>query len=331
MAPDAAPAALPTFRAVQYARNGDSSVLQVVQVPAPQRRKGEVLVAVKASGVNGLDVKLRGGMGGWLMGAKLPAIPGCELAGVVLEADKSSEFKFGDRVFAQLPSQLGSYAERAAVPEAALARIPDGWSADFLEAAAAPVAALAAWQCLDAAGLEPGQRVLIHAGAGGVGSVAIQLAKARGLAVATTCSGRNVAFCRSLGADQVIDYTSQMFEEALADVPVHAVIDSIAVNGYEERSLALVARSSGTYVMLLSAMLPLKILKGLAWSALGLGPRYRVVATKARGDLLAQAGALLESGKVRVTVGKVLRLERAAEAQDETAKGHNRGKIVLRI
>ena len=202
------------MRAVRYARYGDSSVLALADdVPLPQRRRGEALVSVRAVGVNQLDGKLREGMGGRLAGARLPAIPGCELAGVVAAAGEGSVFKPGQRVFAMLPvrlepgpggaagglsclshpavpgchptglsqptapqAQVGACAEFAAVPESALAAVPDGVS--DAEAAATPVAALAAWQCLDAASLQAGQTVLIHAGAGGVGTMAIQVRRA---------------------------------------------------------------------------------------------------------------------------------------------------------
>lgn len=165
----------------------------------------------------------------------LPKVLGGDVAGTVLEADPGSRFQPGAAVYSctegfQLWKPWGTYAEQAAVPEAHLALKPA--AASFEEAAGLPLAALTAWQALDAARIEPGQRLLVHAGAGGVGSLAVQMAKARGAHVTATCSTRNLAFVRELGADEAVDYTSQRFEEVCS--PFDAVIDLVG-GEYEMR------------------------------------------------------------------------------------------------
>lgn len=315
-------------RRIQYDRHGDSSVLQLVtDQPVPARTAGQVLIDNRATSVNPVDYKLREGLSK-LANPRLPAVPGGDVAGVVLEADAGSAFKPGDRVFALTHRCVGAYTSRIVLPEAALAHIPEGKS--FEDAAAFPLAALTAWQALELARLQPGQRVMVHAGAGGVGSFAVQLAKARGLWVAATCSGRNADFVKGLGADEVVDYTTQDFAEVYKTQPFDAVLDTIVRDGYEQRSLSVLKRS-GTYVHHMPTVAIGQIAKGFLKGALGLGPRYRVVLVSPNGAQLTQIGKLWEEGKVKPIIADVLPLDKAAEAQDRTKQGHNRGKIVLKI
>ncbi|KAI7845014.1 hypothetical protein COHA_001380 [Chlorella ohadii] len=315
-------------RRVQYSCHGDSSVLQLVtDQPVPARKAGQVLIDNHATSTNPVDYKLREGLG-WLADPRLPAVPGGDVAGVVLEADASSAFKPGDRVFGLTHRCVGAYTSRIVLPEAALARIPERKS--FEDAAAFPLAALTAWQALDLARVQPGQRVLVHAGAGGVGTFTVQLAKARGLWVAATCSARNADFVKGLGADEVVDYTAQDFAEVYKERPFDAVLDAIVRDGYEKRSLSVLKRS-GTYVHHMPSLSLGQIAKGFFKGALGLGPRYRVVLVSPNGAQLTEIGKLWEEGKVKPVIAEVLPLDKAAEAQDRTKQGHNRGKIVLKI
>lgn len=327
-------AAASTRAVIQYSRHGDSSVLEhIADAPVPQLKKGQVLVANKAAAVNPVDYKLRQGFGALLdklAGPKLPAIPGGDVAGVVESAPEGSAFKPGDRVFAllSLDTNFGGYASKVPVPERALALIPEGLS--FEQAACLPLAGLTAWQALEVAAVKAGDRVLVHAGAGGVGSLAVQLAKARGAWVAATCSGRNVEFVQELGADEVVDYTSEAFDQRFKDQPFDAVLDTVVLNGYEQRSLAVTKRS-GTYVIIVPAPVVGSILKGLLKSALRLGPRYRPIFVLPNGRQLAEIGQLAAEGKLKPIIARTYPLAQAAEAQDEIAKGRTRGKIVLTV
>ncbi|KAL4443022.1 hypothetical protein ABPG77_008513 [Micractinium sp. CCAP 211/92] len=327
-------AAASTRAVVQYSRHGDSSVLEyIADAPVPALKKGQVLVANKAAAVNPVDYKLRQGFGALLdrvAGPRLPAIPGGDVAGVVESAPEGSAFKPGDRVFGllSLDTNFGGYASKVPMPERALALIPEALS--FEQATCLPLAGLTAWQALEAARVKAGDRVLVHAGSGGVGSLAVQLAKARGAWVAATCSGRNAEFVKELGADEVVDYTTESFDERFKGQPFDAVVDTIVLNGYEQRSLAVTKRS-GTYAMVVPSLVVGTILKGLLKSALWLGPRYRPVFVFPNGQQLAEIGRLAAEGKVKPIIASTYPLAKAAEAQDEIAKGRTRGKIVLTI
>lgn len=242
------------MRAVVIRKFGGPEVLEVEQDwPRPVRRKGEVLVEVLASSVNPVDWKTRRGDAPRLL-STLPKVLGGDLAGTVLEADPGSRFQPGAAVYSctegfQLWKKWGTYAEQAAVAEAHLALKPA--AASFEEAAGLPLAALTAWQALDAARIEPGQRLLVHAGAGGVGSLAVQLAKARGAHVTATASTRNLAFLRGeLGADEAVDYTAQRFEEVCS--PFDAMIDLVG-GDYETRSLRALKKKGGVFVSVLNS------------------------------------------------------------------------------
>eukprot|EP00878_Enallax_costatus_P006054 GHUV01006350.1.p1 GENE.GHUV01006350.1~~GHUV01006350.1.p1 ORF type:complete len:220 (+),score=69.53 GHUV01006350.1:308-967(+) len=202
-----------TMAAAVFRVFGPPSVLQYERdFPKPSRRKGEVLIKVAAASVNPVDWKTRKGEVPRFTVTR-PKIPGGDVAGVVQEADPGSQFKPGDRVFGctgqQAPwSTYGTYAEYVVAPESTLLPIPERTS--FHEAASVPLAAMTAWQAVESSMPLSGKRVLVHAGAGGVGSFAIQIAKAQGAYVATTCSARNADFVtKTLGADRAIDYNKE--------------------------------------------------------------------------------------------------------------------------
>ena len=191
------------MRAVLVERYGDPSVLVVKHdFPKPERARGELLVRIHATSVNPVDTKIRRGLLKWT-GGVIPKVLGGDVAGVVEESDPGSRFKPGDKVWGLVAGyrwsvKWGTYADYVTAPEAHFAPMPDNLS--FEEAAALPLVALTAWQALGTVRLEPGQgRVLVHAGSGGVGSMAMQIAKARGLHVTTTCSAQNIDLVKEVG------------------------------------------------------------------------------------------------------------------------------------
>lgn len=206
-----------TIRALTLSNYGGADAICITTVAAPVAGAGQVLVSVRAAGINGLDWKVREGYVRDAFPIPLPATLGIELAGVVEAVGAgTSRFKVGDRVMGPLGG-LGAYAELVAVDEAKLALIPDAM--DDHTAAALPVAALAAWQSLQLAGpVIAGQRVLVHGAAGGLGAFAVQFAKQQGAYVVATAAGKDVAAVRALGADEVIDFQAQRFEDEVGEI-----------------------------------------------------------------------------------------------------------------
>lgn len=261
----------------------------------------------------------------------MPKVPGGDLAGVIVEAPEGSGFKPGDRVFALAESYKntiawGTYSQYIVIPTQHLAKIPEGHS--FQDAAAMPLVFLTAWQALDTANLHTGQHIMIHAGSGGVGTAAIQLAKARGLKVTTTASAENADFLKDLGADHVIDYKSARFE-ATCERPVHAVIDTIG-GDYETRSLGLLDRS-GSFISLLAKPEPLKILLGKLRAWFRLGPHYYIMSVQPNGQQLGEVAKLWESGTVKLIIHATFALQEAAQAHRLQETGKCRGKVVLNV
>jgi NADPH:quinone reductase-like Zn-dependent oxidoreductase len=206
-----------TQRGVQVLAYGGADAVRVSEIAKPEAGQGQVLVRVRAAGVNGIDWKVREGYVRDAFPLQLPAVLGIELAGVVEAVGPgASRFKVGDRVMGPLGG-LGAYADVVAVNEANLSRTPDGL--DDVQAAALPVAAVAAWQSLNHAGpVRAGQRILIHGAAGGLGGFAVQFAKRAGAEVFATVAAAHVEYVRGLGADHVIDYQSERFEDVAHDI-----------------------------------------------------------------------------------------------------------------
>lgn len=206
-----------TQRGVQVLAYGGADAVRVSEIAKPEAGQGQVLVRVRAAGVNGIDWKVREGYVRDAFPLQLPAVLGIELAGVVEAVGPgASRFKVGDRVMGLLGG-LGAYADVVAVNEANLSRTPDGL--DDVQAAALPVAAVAAWQSLNHAGpVRAGQRILIHGAAGGLGGFAVQFAKRAGAEVFATVAAAHVEYVRGLGADHVIDYQSERFEDVAHDI-----------------------------------------------------------------------------------------------------------------
>jgi NADPH:quinone reductase-like Zn-dependent oxidoreductase len=308
-----------TMQAVRMHEWGGAEVLRYEDAPRPDPGPGEVLVRVHATSVNPVDWKIRnGGLKSWSPG--LPKILGFDVAGVVAALGSGVErLKVGDEVYGLLSLQRdGACAQYAVAAETSLALKPK--QLDFNQAAAVPLAALTAYQALfDQAGLEAGQTVLVHAAAGGVGHFAVQLAKQRGAKVIATASARNHEFLRSMGADQVIDYQTQRFEEHARGVDV--VLDSIG-GDTQERSLQ-VLKPGGFLVSIVGA--PSKAAlekKGLRGAGMLVSPNVKQLEELAR---------LLDEGHLAPEISTVLPLSETRRAHELSETGHTRGKIVIEV
>ena len=311
---------MPTMKAVQFHAYGDPEVLVLEEVAPPQAGSGEVLVRVRAAGVNPLDWKVRAGhVKAWLQ-HQLPLIPGWDVSGVVEAVGPGvSAFKQGDEVFGMLDFlRNGAYAEYVVAETQNLALKPG--SLDHIQAGAVPLAALTAWQALfEVAALKSGQTVLIHAAAGGVGHFAVQFAKWRGARVTGTASASNAGFLRQLGADAVIDYYSTCFEEEVRGVDV--VLDLLG-GDIQRRSWKVLKKG------------------GILVATLGISSPEEPASHEVRGEgvmvhpdpaQLAQIAALIDAGKVKPFIYEVLPLAQAAKAHELSETGHVRGKIVLQV
>jgi NADPH:quinone reductase-like Zn-dependent oxidoreductase len=316
--------------------------LQESNVPEPTVGERDVLVRVQAAGLNVLDEKIRAGEFKQILPYALPLIPGNDVAGTVIRVgSKVSAFKPGDEVYAR-PDQgrIGTFAERIAVAEADLAHKPASISME--EAGSLPLVALTAWQALVERGhVQPGQKVLIHAGAGGVGSIAIQLAKHLGARVATTASAANLEFVRELGADTAIDYRSQDFEQLLSGYDL--VLDSLGGENLKKslrvlkpggKAIGIVgppdpafAREAGLNPVLRLAIAGLSA--GIRRQARKLGVSYEFLFMRASGDQLRQITALIDDGALRPVVGRVFPFDQTVQALEGVEKGGIRGKAVI--
>jgi NADPH:quinone reductase-like Zn-dependent oxidoreductase len=309
------------LRAVVVERFGGPEVLRVAGAERPAPGPGEVLVRVAAAGVNPVDWKVRAGSAGDRFGAP-PYVPGWDLAGTVEAAgDGVTGFAPGDQVFGmpRFPRPAGCYAEYTSAPADHLAVRPDGL--DPVAAAGLPLAGLTALQVLDLAGVAPGQHVLVHAAAGGVGHLAVQLAKARGARVTGTARAAKHGFLHDLGADQAVDYTAVAFEEVVADVDV--VIDPVG-GDYSQRSLRTL-RPGGTLCLIVG--------HGEALPAAAEAAGARLVRHLVQPDApgLARLAELAAAGELRVALERVLPLEQAATAHQLGERGRTRGKLVLSV
>ncbi|GAA3911953.1 NADP-dependent oxidoreductase [Microbacterium invictum] len=317
----------PTMRAVVFSAPGDVSVLGEAEIATPSPVISELLVRVVAAGINPIDAKTRAGRGTFGAIDALPSTLGFDFSGVVVRSpDESHALQPGTEVFGMVPFPRsgGTYAEYTVVPTLSVARKPASLS--HVEAAGVPLAALTAWGLVvETARAHEGQRVLIHAGAGGVGHFAVQLAAYFGAHVTATGSERNLAWLRKLGAHEVIDYATTRFEDALHDVDV--VIDLVG-NVHDEtgtRSLG-VLRPGGLYIMVPTGAFPDYV--AAAATAGVRATQHKVVPD---GAALATIARLLDSGGVQVYVDKVFDLVDAGAAHAEIERGHTRGKIVLRV
>ncbi|MFI5586215.1 NADP-dependent oxidoreductase [Amycolatopsis sp. NPDC051758] len=309
------------MRAITQHTLGGPEVLTIVDAPEPRVLPAEVLVRVKAIGLNPLEPRLRAGEFPLL--GQPPFILGWDISGVVEAAPQTWRFRPGDEVFGMplFPRAASAYAEFVAAPALHLARKPAALS--HVEASALPVAGLTAWQGLvDLGGVSEGDRVLVHGGGGGVGHLAIQIAKALGAHVITTAGGSKREFVEGFGADEVIDYTAVDFTEVVRDVDV--VLDTIGGDTVE-RSLG-VLRPGGHLVT------------AVAEEDLALAARYEAAGRHFSGiavdpDPVALRGLadLVDQGKLRVHVQETFPFDRIADAHRLIERGHLRGKVVLTV
>ncbi|WP_055568908.1 NADP-dependent oxidoreductase [Streptomyces atriruber] len=310
------------MRAVSPRAWGAPENLVPVEVDRPEPGLTEILVRVHAAGVNPVDWKTRaeGAFGSW---GETPIL-GYDVSGVVEEVGPGvTLYQPGDAVFGmpRFPEQTGGYAEFVAAPARRFAPKPQG--IDHVRAAALPLAALTAWQGLiETAGLRAGQRVLIHAAAGGVGHLAVQIAKAHGAYVIGTARADKHDFLRSLGADELIDYTVTDFSEAVRDVDV--VLDGVG-GAYGDRSLPVLRRGGHLVTLPDPGGLP----DPRRAAELGVHAGWTVVEPDRLG--LLEIARLVDEGRLRVEVDTVLPLEDAAKAHAYGEQGRTQGKIVLRV
>lgn len=301
---------------------GGPEVLELAEAPVPEPLPTEIRVRVAAAGINPVDWKTRAGSGMAPVLGDPPFTLGWDVAGVVDALGPGvTRFAVGDEVFGMpwFPRQAGGYAEYVTAPSRHFARRPSGLSA--VEAGALPLAGLTAWQCLvDIADVAPGQRVLVHAAAGGVGHLAVQIAKARGTHVVGTASAGKHDLLRSLGVDEAVDYRSVAFEEVVE--PVDVVYDLLG-GETAERSLE-VLKPDGLMISLPSAAA-----KAAMDAAAARGMRATGMLVEPDGDGLESLAALVVEGRLRVLVAETFPLERAADAHRLGEQGRTTGKIVL--
>jgi NADPH:quinone reductase-like Zn-dependent oxidoreductase len=307
----------PRMRAVRFHEYGDPSALRVEEVARPEPKAGEVLIRVRAVSVNVIDWMFRAGYLKDFMPLELPHTPGNDVAGTVkaIGADVV-DFSPGDDVFGQATA---TYAEYATAPVGNIEHKPATLS--FEEAATLALSGVSAWTGLfDAANIEAGQRLLVHGGAGGVGSLAVQLGHWAGAYVVATTSTTNVDFVRSLGADEVVDYTTTNFEAVVRDVDV--VFDAVG-GEVTDRSWG-VLKPGGILVTIASRPDPEKAAAHGVRTA-GLKP------PEIKRPILKELVNLIESGHLTPHVGKVYELSGAAEAHELAQTRHGRGRIVLQV
>ncbi|RKE20901.1 NADP-dependent oxidoreductase [Streptomyces sp. TLI_171] len=308
-----------TMRAISQDDLGGPEVLKVVELPRPEPGTSEILIRVKAAGLNPTDWKHRAS--GLFLG-KPPFVLGWDVAGTVEAVGFGvTLFRPGDQVFGMLPYPhgVGAHAEYVTGPARAFVHRPA--AVDVVQAGALPLAALTAWQALvDTAQVQAGDRVLVHAAAGGVGHLAVQIAKARGAYVIGTASAAKHEFLRGIGADETVDYRETDFAEAVRDVDV--VLDTVG-GDYQLRSLPTLRRGG-----LLVSILPVPA-EGLAEEAERLGVRTAMMLVEADHAGMAAVADLAERGLLRAEIAGTFPLEQAARAHELGDTGRTTGKLVL--
>jgi len=332
------------MKAFVLERYGKQRALQAADIPMPDLRADEVLVEVHAAGLNLLDVKIRDGEFKLILPYRLPIVLGHDVAGVVVKTGpQARQFKPGDEVYARLDDfRIGALAEFAPVKEASLALKPKGLTME--EAASIPLVGLTAWQALvTKANLQQQQKVFIQAGSGGVGTFAIQLAKHLGATVATTASAGSAALVKSLGADVVIDYKTQDFEDVLRDYDV--VLNSqdgktlekslrvlkeggqlISISGPPDPAFGQ-AIAANAFVKLALRLLS----SGVRRKARSRGIAYAFLFMKANGSQLREITRLIEAGAIRPVLDSIFPFESANEALAYLETGRAKGKVVVKL
>jgi len=330
-----------SFLIDRYKKGG---ALRLGEIPEPELRANDVLVEIRAASVNLLDNKIRDGEFKLILPYRLPLVLGNDVAGVVVRAGANvRKFKPGDEVYAR-PDQarIGTFAEYIAIDEADVAMKPNNLTME--EAASLPLVALTAWQVLvERADVQKGQKVLIHAGSGGVGTIAIQLAKHLGAYVATTTSTANVDLVKSLGADVVVDYKKEDFKKVLHGYDV--VMNSLGKDTLE-KSIAVLkpggklisisgppdpdfARQNGSGWPLRQVMRLLSL--GIRRKSKRRGIGYSFLFMTANGGQLEKITALIEAGHIRPVMDRIFPFEKTNEALDYIQTGRAKGKVVIAV
>ncbi|MBI2276776.1 MAG: NADP-dependent oxidoreductase [Dechloromonas sp.] len=332
------------MKALTFKRYGKSPDIGFADVPRPALKADELLVQVHAASVNPVDNMIPTGMFKPVLHFQLPATLGSDLAGVVVEVGSDvTRFKAGDAVFANIFDRgTGAIAEFAVVPESVAVLKPA--NLDFVQAASIPMVGLTSWQALkERAHLRTGQKVFIPAGSGGIGTFAIQLAKYLGAKVGTTTSTGNVDLVRRLGADEVVDYKKQAFENVLrgydavlGTVRGDAIEKSIGILKPGSTIVSLVgpldaafarARGLNFFLAFVFGLMSRKIMR----LAKKRDVSYSFLFARPDGAQLAEIGQLLESGRIQPVIDQVFPFEQAKEALAYLAQGHAKGKVVIRM
>jgi len=316
--------------------------LALTDIPRPEIKADEILVKVHAAGLNPIDYRIPQGLFKPILRLKLPATMGSDLSGTVVEVgSRVTRFKPGDAVFASVfDMHIGTLAEFAAVPEQAAALKPA--NLDFVQAASIPMVGLTSWQALkERAQIQPGQKVFIPAGSGGIGTFAIQLAKHFGATVGTTTSTGNMDLVRSLGADEVIDYKNQTFEEVLhgydavlGTVQGDALEKSLQILKPDSTVVSLVgppdaafarARGMSFFMQFVFSMLSRKIIR----KAKKRDAAYSFLFVRPDGGQLGEIGKLLDASRIRPVIDQVFPFDQAIEGLAYLGQGRAKGKVVI--
>lgn len=332
------------MQALVFKRYGKSPDIGFADVPQPVLQADQLLVQVHAAGVNPIDNMIPSGMFKPVLPIALPAIMGSDLAGVVTAVgSRVTRFKPGDAVFASVfDLGSGAIAEFAVVPEHAAALKPA--NLDFVQAASIPMVALTSWQALkERANLQPGQKVFIPAGSGGIGTFAIQLAACLGAKVGTTTSSGNVALVHSLGADEVVDYKKDEFEEVLSGYDVvlgtvrgDAIEKSLTILKPGGKVVSLVGPLDAAFARArgLNPLLAL-LFRLMSWKIMRLarqrGATYSFLFVRSDGALLGEIAKLISAGRIRPVIDKVFPFEQAKDALAYLAQGRAKGKVVIKM
>lgn len=317
------------MKAVRINAFGGPEVLKLEETERPVPAVNEILIKVYASGVNPVDWVVRNGGNDALRSfLKLPLTLGWDAAGIVEEVGSGvTGFHKGDAVYGipNFPGN-GSYAEYCAAKAAQFALKPASLS--FIEASGVPLAALTAWTGMFAHGkLQAGQRILIQGASGGVGGFAVQFAKAKGAYVIAMASTANIEYLKQLGADEVIDYTTQKFEDILYDVDV--VLEASPIRDNNERLRSVRVLKPGGILVSVNVDFPFN--DELAKALDQKGATGELAPNQPRGEWLQEITGLIDEGKVKVLISKVFPLEEVAEAHKQSQSWHVRGKLVLEV
>ncbi|MGD9807128.1 MAG: NADP-dependent oxidoreductase [Deferribacterales bacterium] len=313
------------MKAVIVDNFGEADVLKVSEIDKPAVGADEVLIKVYGAGVNPVDGKTRKGMGFVAEAVKdhMPWIPGLDAAGIVEEVGSAvTEFQAGDRVFARLEflNKCGAYAEYTVAKESIVAKAPE--NIELLYASGLPVAGQTAWQAMfDVGNVKEGDRVLIHAAAGGVGHLAVQFAKMKGAYVVCTASSHNRSFLEELGADEVIDYKVRDFAES---EPFDFILDNM---GFEVGEKSLEVLKPEGMMVTVPTVTAERVIK--AGEAKGLNVKGVKVGLSKEG--LNKLADLVDGGFIRVFISAIYSMDQAVQAHKDIESGHTRGKIVLGI